>query len=226
MYLDPKVTPKLEIPKHKPFFSIGTWNSNDPCFGWKRPCFVGLTFKNRGHLGSRYLWVIFPKIPCWWIGCNTSYGKWLGGPLLPCPRSESPLPKADFQANPVKLHELVTSNPTCFAQKSCLKQPLLQKFNPRICVLLYGGCRKFLLLFGRIGPLALRPCALLRAWVFFPHSINILQIPLWYGDMMWYGVSCARPCALLRGPAFLMPLYHALKILSPPKMWLKGRGFL
>ena len=26
-----------------------------------------------------------------------------------------------------------------------------------------GGCRKFLLLFGRIGPLALRPCALLRA---------------------------------------------------------------
>ena len=89
----------------------------------------------------------------------------------------------------------------------------------------YGGCRKFLLLFGRIGPLALRPCALLRAWGFLPHSINILQIPLWYGDMMWYGVSCARPCALLRGPAFLMPLYHALKILSPPKMWLKGRGF-
>ena len=89
----------------------------------------------------------------------------------------------------------------------------------------YGGCRKFLLLFGRIGPLTLRPCALLRAWGFLPHSINILQIPLWYGDMMWYGVSCARPCALLRGPAFLMPLYHALKILSPPKMWLKGRFF-
>ena len=89
----------------------------------------------------------------------------------------------------------------------------------------HGGCRKFLLLFGRIGPLALRPCALLRAWGFLPRSINILQIPLWYGDMMWYGVSCARPCALLRGPAFLMPLYHALKILSPTKMWLKGRGF-
>ena len=33
--------------------------------------------------------------------------------------------------------------------------------------------------------------------------------------MDWYGMSCARPCALLRGPAFLMPLYHALKILSP-----------
>ena len=65
-----------------------------------------------------------------------------------------------------------------------------------------GGCRKFLLLFGRIGPLALRPCALLRAWGFLPHSINILQIPWWYGHMDWYGMSCARPCALLRGPAF------------------------
>ena len=34
---------------------IYTWNLNDPCFGWKRPCFGGLTFKNRGHLGSRYI---------------------------------------------------------------------------------------------------------------------------------------------------------------------------
>ena len=33
---------------------IYTWNPNDPCFGWKRPCFGGLTFKNRGQLGSRY----------------------------------------------------------------------------------------------------------------------------------------------------------------------------
>ena len=32
---------------------INAWNLNDPCFGWKRPCFWGLTFKNRGHLGSR-----------------------------------------------------------------------------------------------------------------------------------------------------------------------------
>ena len=86
------------------------------------------------------------------------------------------------------------------------------------------GCRKFLLLFGRIGPLALRPCALLRAWGFLPHSINILQIPLWYGDMMWYGVSCACPCSLLRGPAFLMPLYHALKILSPEDV-IERTGF-
>ena len=32
---------------------IYTWNPNDPCFDWKRPCFGGMTFKNRGHLGSR-----------------------------------------------------------------------------------------------------------------------------------------------------------------------------
>ena len=36
---------------------IGAWNPNDPCFDWKRPCFGGLTFKNRGHLGSR--WLVF-----------------------------------------------------------------------------------------------------------------------------------------------------------------------
>ena len=29
----------------------------DPCFGWKRPCFGGLTFKNRGHWGSRYIYI-------------------------------------------------------------------------------------------------------------------------------------------------------------------------
>ena len=32
---------------------INSWNPNDPCFDWKGPCFGGLTFKNRGHLGSR-----------------------------------------------------------------------------------------------------------------------------------------------------------------------------
>ena len=38
------------------FFEVGkcTWNPNDLCFGWKRPCFGGLTSKNRGHWGSRY----------------------------------------------------------------------------------------------------------------------------------------------------------------------------
>ena len=37
--------------------SIYTWNPNDPCFGWKRPCFEGFGFKNRGHLGSRYIYI-------------------------------------------------------------------------------------------------------------------------------------------------------------------------
>ena len=77
------------------------------------------------------------------------------------------------------------------------------------------GCWKFLLLFGRIGPLE----------GFLPHSVNILQIPWWYGDMDWYGMYCARPCALLRGPVFLMPLYHALKILSPPEDVMERTGF-
>ena len=37
-----------------PDLNIHTWNPNDPCFDWKRPFFGGgLTFKNRGHLGSR-----------------------------------------------------------------------------------------------------------------------------------------------------------------------------
>ena len=38
---------------------IYTWNPNDPSFGSKRPCFEGLTFKNRGHLGSRYIHIIY-----------------------------------------------------------------------------------------------------------------------------------------------------------------------
>ena len=32
--------------------------STDPSFGLKRPCFEGLTCKNRGHLGSRCIWLI------------------------------------------------------------------------------------------------------------------------------------------------------------------------
>ena len=66
---------------------------------------------------------------------------------------------------------------------------------------IYGGCQKFLLLFGRIGPLALRPCALLRAWVFFatfneypPNSMVI-----WWYMVIWYVLRSplrplARPC--------------------------------
>ena len=41
--------------KHGRGYFTHTWNPNDPCFGWKRPCFGGLTLKNRGHLGSRYI---------------------------------------------------------------------------------------------------------------------------------------------------------------------------
>ena len=33
---------------------VYTWNPNDRCFDWKRPCFGGLTFKIRGHLSSRH----------------------------------------------------------------------------------------------------------------------------------------------------------------------------
>ena len=32
-----------------------TWNPNDPCFEWKRPCFGGLNHQNRGQTGSRYI---------------------------------------------------------------------------------------------------------------------------------------------------------------------------
>ena len=38
------------------YLYLYTKNPNDPCFDWKRPCFGGLTFKNRGHLGSRYIY--------------------------------------------------------------------------------------------------------------------------------------------------------------------------
>ena len=34
-----------------------TWIPNDPCFDWKTLCFGGLTFKNNGHLGSRYVYL-------------------------------------------------------------------------------------------------------------------------------------------------------------------------
>ena len=30
---------------------------NDLCFDWKRPCFGGSTFKYRGHLDSRYIYI-------------------------------------------------------------------------------------------------------------------------------------------------------------------------
>ena len=50
-----KVAGRLTRPHMGPQKVAFTWNPNDPCFDWKRPCFGGLTFKNRGHLGSRYI---------------------------------------------------------------------------------------------------------------------------------------------------------------------------
>ena len=41
------------IPKSREEHLWYPWNPKDPCFGGKRPRFWGLTFKNRGHLGSR-----------------------------------------------------------------------------------------------------------------------------------------------------------------------------
>ena len=45
--------PKVHYTKSCAAFAMYTWNPNDPCFDWKGPCFEGLTFKNRGHLGSK-----------------------------------------------------------------------------------------------------------------------------------------------------------------------------
>ena len=45
---------------------IYTWNPNDPCFDRKRHCFGGLTFKNRGQLGSRYIY-IYPRCSMFYI---------------------------------------------------------------------------------------------------------------------------------------------------------------
>ncbi len=48
----------------------GWWNLNDPCFDWKGSCFGGfLPCKNRGQLGSRYLYLV-PKT-------STNYNDWL-----------------------------------------------------------------------------------------------------------------------------------------------------
>ena len=49
------------------YIVIYTWNPNDPCFDWKGPCFGGLTFKNRGHLGCRYIYelLVRTKILVW-----------------------------------------------------------------------------------------------------------------------------------------------------------------
>ena len=48
-----KIGSDLELLPGFDQYILHTWSPNDPCVGWKRPCFGALTFKNRGHLGSR-----------------------------------------------------------------------------------------------------------------------------------------------------------------------------
>ena len=55
--ISPKATHTTKGFEHDTIDTICTWNPNDPCFDWKRPCFGGSTFKNRGHLGSRYIYI-------------------------------------------------------------------------------------------------------------------------------------------------------------------------
>ncbi len=38
-------------------YHLLTWNPNDTCFEWKRPCFGGLKHQNRGQTGSRYIYI-------------------------------------------------------------------------------------------------------------------------------------------------------------------------
>lgn len=45
--------------QHLSTHTCSTWNSSDPCFGRKGPCFKGFTFKNKGHLGSRYIQYVY-----------------------------------------------------------------------------------------------------------------------------------------------------------------------
>ncbi len=41
------------LPCIRELYLLYAWNPNGaPCFAWKGSCFGGLTFKNRGHLGS------------------------------------------------------------------------------------------------------------------------------------------------------------------------------
>ena len=52
------VIPDYNWVVHNPLYTwyiyIYTWNSNDPCFDWKRPSFEGFNHQNRGQTGSRY----------------------------------------------------------------------------------------------------------------------------------------------------------------------------
>ena len=62
---------------------------DDHCFAWKRPCFEGLTLKNRGHLVSRYMILCEPPAnkPCKEVNFkNCGAADWLqafGFPFAP-----------------------------------------------------------------------------------------------------------------------------------------------
>ena len=76
--------------------TIHTWNPTDPCFDWKRPCFGGLTFKNRGHLGSRFIMYVLIYYTNMWYICriwitkislqeprkHTTQNWWLDGSMI------------------------------------------------------------------------------------------------------------------------------------------------
>ena len=49
-----KVQLKMVGREHGPN-TVYTWNPNDPCFDWKRPCFGGCNNQYRGQTGSRYI---------------------------------------------------------------------------------------------------------------------------------------------------------------------------
>ena len=58
-------------PDHTWMLWVHTWNPNDPCFEWKGPCFGGLTCKNRGHLGFRYINIFLIQHVC-----GSFFGHW------------------------------------------------------------------------------------------------------------------------------------------------------
>ncbi len=53
--LDTNNPNRKEIPLPNLHFVLFYLSFLDPSFAWKKPCFEGLTFKNRGHWGSRYI---------------------------------------------------------------------------------------------------------------------------------------------------------------------------
>ena len=49
------------------FSTLPSWNPNDPCFDWKRPCFGAFNHQNRGQTGSRFIYQGLSKtFPFFW----------------------------------------------------------------------------------------------------------------------------------------------------------------